>query len=275
MVAGCVGAVRSGGSCRAAAGCRASRRGLCGMAAPGEKSSGDVGHHAACQHADGVADTAADADGCHPRLAGDHLRSVCPVAASAVDCLAGGGHVAGGALHRRVRRRGDPALPDGRGRQPAGTPRGDPGARARSHRRCHRGHDRRVDHPVDDSRCAPAWCQPAGLRRRGRAGDRAGRQAGAEQPDRRPADRADPADPAGRRGDHRRRVGPHRGNHRQLRGDAHLGRTTTGGAAELVHREPVPELDAYRLAADRHGVPDAGLPHAAGAVARRTEAAVP
>src|SRR5690606_21499809 len=78
--------------------------------------------------------------------------------------------------------------------------------------------------------------------------------------------------PPGRRGDRRGRVGPDRGDQQHLRGGADLGRTAPGGAAAVVHRTSVRELDPHKRRAAGHGLPVAGLPHPHGGGARRAAA---
>lgn len=106
---------------------------------------------------------------------------------------------------------------------------------------------------LDLSHRASGGHQPAGLG--GRGGHRRGLRGptGAGQPDRRPADRSHPADPAGRRGDRGRRMGGDRGDHQRLRGREDLGRAAADRAAAMVDRTPLPELDPGECRPDRLG----------------------
>ena len=73
------------------------------------------------------------------------------------------------------------------------------------------------------------------------------------KPDRGSSDRPDTTDTARRRGDHRRRVGPHRGDHCNIRRRQDMGRAAAHRAAPMGDRASVPELDASRCAGARHG----------------------
>ena len=170
----CVGTSGRDRGGRLAAGAGLARGGVRRAAAGGERSAGDRGTDAAGAGAAGMAAAAAGRHAAPALLAAGTLGIDGAAAASVADRPAGGGHLAGGALHRRIRGRGSATLSDGCGRQPAGAPRGYPSARAGAHGRCHRGHPGHFDHPAQHPRRSPAGGQPARLRRRGRAGDRTG-----------------------------------------------------------------------------------------------------
>ncbi len=178
--------------------------------------------------------------------------------------------LAAGGRHRRPGRRGDRPLPGRRGGQPRGAAHRHPGAGAVAHRHDGRGDGRPRPDADDVSRRAAGRGQPAGLRGRRRHRGRYRCPAGVQQHDRRTADRAGPAHPHRRRAHRGGRMGPGGGNHRHLRGAAHLGRAPAHHPAAVVHREPVPELDAHQLGHPRHRLPVCRLPHAAGAAAAGT-----
>ena len=92
--------------------------------------------------------------------------------------------------------------------------------------------------------------QPVRLGRSRRYHRRSCRAAAAEQSHCRRADRDHPADPHRGCRDHRERVGLGRGHRRDLCRDPAVGLAPHGGAAVLLHRKAVPELDP------RHRVPD-------------------
>ena len=180
-----------------------------------------------------------------------------------------------GALGRRRPRR--PAAHDRRGRVAAGDGadlRRGPGAEPLRHRRGRQppgpsGEDPGPDHQEVDRRDrgggrarggalqlrdgAGGRDQPARLRRdhRHRRGGRRAVDAG--EPDRRPAGRVQRRDPARRRGHRRGGVGLGRGDHPVLRRGPALGRPPDGAAVDVLHQDPLPELDAAQLRAPRRG----------------------
>ncbi|CAG9167258.1 hypothetical protein LMG23992_00764 [Cupriavidus laharis] len=134
-----------------------------------------------------------------------------------------GGNVAGGPDHLRLCARRHGPAPGRRGGQYGSAP--HPHADARAFAHCDdAGHDHGRRHAAHDlSGRAAGGREPARLGRRGRPDCRLRRQASIQQHDCRTAARADPADPARRCPDCRRRVGAGGGNLWHVRRDAAMG----------------------------------------------------
>ncbi len=202
----------------------------------------------------------------------------CAVAPEPDRCVDLAGH-APGAVGRRVggaaarrpataRRSQSARLQSGGARSAHPGPGAHPGAELPySARRPGRGAD-------EHSRCAADRRQPAGVGGHCRSGGGFCRAAGAQQSAGRSADCDDRTDSHQRRAHRRGRMGTGGGDHRYLCGVSRLGRTAADPAAAVVHRTPVPELDALQRQPARHGVSVGGLRHADRTTARRAQASM-